>query len=156
VPEKEIKALRKAGCDYVVYTCHFGVEYEQNHNEIQTLIARSVIDAGADCVIGHHPHVVQGIEIYNGKPIFYSLGNLLFGGNLNPTDYDGLVVQLHLDFYKQACTNVSATLIPVMTSSVQDGTTDFQPVIAQDEDKARILNRIQLDSEIAINEKLSF
>ena len=156
VPGKEIKALRKAGCDYIVYACHFGVEYAPNHNEEQQLIARSIIDAGADCVIGHHPHVVQGIEIYNGKPIFYSLGNLVFGGNLTPTDYDGLVVQLKLHFDQQVCTDVSAQLIPIMTSGVRDGSTNFQPVIAQDADKTRILERIQQDSEITITENLQF
>lgn len=156
VPAQEIKALREAGCDYIIYSCHFGTEYALNRNETQELIAHTIIDAGADCVIGHHPHVVQGIEIYNGKPIFYSLGNLCFGGNLTPTDYDGLVVQLQLDFYQQEIQNVSATLIPVMTSGVQDGTTNFQPVIAEGSDKERILERIQNDSDIAISENLTF
>ena len=156
VPAQEIKALREAGCDYVIYACHFGTEYASNRNKDQEMIARMIIDAGADCVIGHHPHVVQGIEVYNGKPIFYSLGNLVFGGNLTPKDYDGLVVQLHLSFHKTEITDVSATLIPVMTSGVRDGTTNFQPVIAEGEDKVRILERVQADSEIAIIEKLQF
>ncbi|MBR5231408.1 MAG: CapA family protein [Clostridia bacterium] len=156
VPAQEIKELRKAGCDYVIYSCHFGQEYAPNRNADQELIAHMIIDAGADCVIGHHPHVVQGIEVYNGKPIFYSLGNLVFGGNLTPKDYDGLVVQLQLSFHKQKINGVSASLIPVMTSGVQDGTTDFQPVIAQGEDKARILQRIQNDSALTISEALQF
>ena len=156
VPAEEIKQLREAGCDYIIYSCHFGTEYALNHNETQELIAHMIIDAGADCVIGHHPHVVQGIEIYNGKPIFYSLGNLCFGGNLTPKDYDGLIVQLQLDFYKQEIQHVSAALIPVMTSGVQDGTTNFQPVIAEGEDKERILERIQFDSEIIICERMDF
>ena len=156
VPAQEIKALREAGCDYVIYACHFGKEYAPNRNKDQELIAHMIIDAGADCVIGHHPHVVQGIEVYNGKPIFYSLGNLVFGGNLTPKDYDGLVVQLHLSFHKTEITDVSATLIPVMTSGVRDGTTNFQPVIAEGEDKTRILERVQTDSEIAIEEKIQF
>lgn len=156
VPAQEIKALREAGCDYIIYSCHFGTEYAANHNDTQVLMAHTIIDAGADCVIGHHPHVVQGVEIYNGKPIFYSLGNLVFGGNLTPKDYDGLVVQLQLDFHKKAVQSVSAALIPVMTSGVQDGTTNFQPVIAEGEDKARILERIQADSAITIEENLTF
>jgi len=156
VPAQEIKELRDAGCDYIIYSCHFGQEYAPNRNADQELIARMIIDAGADCVIGHHPHVVQGIEVYNGKPIFYSLGNLVFGGNLTPEDYDGLVVQLHVNFHKQAVTGVSATLIPVMTSGVRDGTTNFQPVIAQGDDKARILQRIQNDSALTVSENLQF
>lgn len=156
VPAEEIKALREAGCDYIIYSCHFGQEYAPNRNKDQELIAHMIIDAGADCVIGHHPHVVQGIEIYNGKPIFYSLGNLCFGGNLTPKDYDGLVVQLQLSFHKTEIMDVSAALIPIMTSGVQDGTTNFQPVIATSEDKARILERIQSDSQITISDHIDF
>ena len=118
--------------------------------------AEALIDAGADCVIGTHPHVVQGVEVYNGKPIFYSLGNFVFGGNLNPTDYDGLVVQLTLHFDHQVCDDVQARLIPILTSGVQDGTTNFQPVMAEGEEKDRILNRIQQDSPAEISEIMTF
>ena len=152
----EIKALKKAGCDYIVYACHWGTEYAENHNDIQKLMATYAIDAGADCVIGTHPHVVQGVEVYNGKPIFYSLGNFVFGGNLNPTDYDGLVVQLTLHFDHQVCDDVQARLIPILTSGVQDGTTNFQPVMAEGEEKDRILNRIQQDSPAEISEIMTF
>jgi len=55
------------------------------HNELQTRMARTAIDAGANLVIGHHPHLVQGIERYQDGLIFYSLGNLVFGGNLELT-----------------------------------------------------------------------
>ena len=152
----EIKALKKADCDYIVYACHWGTEYAENHNDIQKLMATYAIDAGADCVIGTHPHVVQGVEVYNGKPIFYSLGNFVFGGNLNPTDYDGLVVQLTLHFDHQVCDDVQARLIPILTSGVQDGTTNFQPVMAEGEEKDRILNRIQQDSPAEISEIMTF
>ena len=152
----EIKALKKAGCDYIVYACHWGTEYAENHNDIQKLMATYAIDAGADCVIGTHPHVVQGVEVYNGKPIFYSLGNFVFGGNLNPTDYDGLVVQMTLHFDHQVCDDVQARLIPILTSGVQDGTTNFQPVMAEGEEKDRILNRIQQDSPAEISEIMTF
>lgn len=152
----EIRALRQAGCSYIIYACHFGQEYAPEHNELQTQIAHALIDAGADCVVGTHPHVVQGIEVYQGKPIFYSLGNFVFGGNLAPTDYDGLALQMKLEFHLRECTGVAVTLIPLMTSGVQDGTTNFQPVIAQGEDKARILERIQQDSEITVSENMAF
>ena len=156
IPTKEIKALREAGCDYIIYACHFGKEYSETHNALQTQIAHAIIDAGADCVIGTHPHVVQGIEIYNGKPIFYSLGNFVFGGNLTPTDYDGLALQMKLHFNMQKCNYVTVRLIPLMTSGIQNGETDFCPVIAEGEDKARILERIQYDSEIEVKEVMQF
>jgi len=155
-PAREIQALRDAGCSYIIYQCHFGKEYEARHNELQTEIAHALIDAGADCVIGTHPHVVQGIEVYRDKPIFYSLGNFVFGGNLAPTDYDGLALQMQLHFDHGVCDAVTVQLIPLMTSGVQDGTTDFCPVIAQGEDRERILSRIQEDSELTIADTLSF
>ena len=155
-PAREIQALRDAGCSYILYACHFGTEYEANHNVFQTEMAHAILDAGADCIVGTHPHVVQGIENYGGKPIFYSLGNFVFGGNLHPTDYDGLAVRLTLHFSHGQCDGVKAALIPLMTSGVQDGSTDFCPVPAMGQDKARILNRIQDDSDLAIRETLVF
>ena len=153
-PAREIAALREAGCHYIFYACHFGTEYETAHNSLQAEMAHAILDAGADCIVGTHPHVVQGIEIYDGKPVFYSLGNFVFGGNLAPTDYDGLAVQAQLHFTRQQCDGQSFRLIPLLTSGMQDGTTDFCPVPAEGEDKARILQRIQEDSTLTIEETL--
>lgn len=68
----------KKGCDVLVVSFHGGTELADDPNDIQKAVAHAVIDAGADLFLGHHPHVLQGIEIYNGKPILYSLGNFLF------------------------------------------------------------------------------
>ena len=119
-------------------------------------MAHAILDAGADCIVGTHPHVVQGIESYGGKPIFYSLGNFVFGGNLHPTDYDGLAARLTLHFTHGQCDGVRAALIPLMTSGAQDGDTDFCPVPAMGADKARILRRIQADSELTVGDTLTF
>ncbi len=64
--------------DFVVVSLHWGIEGEPHPDDGQRRAARAAIDAGADVVVGHHPHVVQDIEIYRGKPIAYSLGNFLF------------------------------------------------------------------------------
>lgn len=64
-------------CEFIVVSAHWGNEYEDEENEEQRKIGRAFIDAGADLVIGHHPHVVQPVEIYKNKAIFYSLGNFL-------------------------------------------------------------------------------
>jgi len=64
--------------DLVVVSTHWGVEYQKTHNATQEKIAHALVDAGADLVIGSHPHVVQDVETYKGKTILYSLGNLLF------------------------------------------------------------------------------
>lgn len=65
------------GVDFVVVSYHGGEEYVSAPLQLAVDLHRAAIDAGADAVIGHHPHVAQGIEVYKGKPIFYSLGNYL-------------------------------------------------------------------------------
>ncbi len=68
----------KENSDYVIVSVHWGVEYSHKPNRTQTDYGHAFVDAGADFVIGHHPHVVQSFEEYNGKFIFYSLGNFVF------------------------------------------------------------------------------
>ncbi|RDU24427.1 CapA family protein [Anaerosacchariphilus polymeriproducens] len=80
----EIKESKKK-CDYTVVYVHWGVERNNTPEEYQKQLAREYIDAGADIVIGSHPHVLQGIEYYNGKPIIYSLGNFIFGRSIEKT-----------------------------------------------------------------------
>lgn len=73
---------------YITYACHesdvcvvyvhWGTEYSLNHSAFQEDLAHILIDMGVDAVVGHHPHVVQDIGHYKGKPIFYSLGNFVF------------------------------------------------------------------------------
>jgi poly-gamma-glutamate synthesis protein (capsule biosynthesis protein) len=64
---------------YTFAVFHWGKEGDSSPTDYQRTLARVAIDAGADGVIGHHPHVIQDIDVYKGKPIFYSLGNFLFG-----------------------------------------------------------------------------
>lgn len=68
----------KANSDYCVASIHWGTEYSNNADKTQRKLAKEFIDAGADVVIGTHPHVIQGIEYYKDKPIIYSLGNFWF------------------------------------------------------------------------------
>ena len=67
--------------DLVIPMLHWGEELEPSPDDSQKVLARSLIDAGADAVIGAHPHVSQTVDIYKGRPIIYSLGNFVF-------DYD--------------------------------------------------------------------
>lgn len=82
----EIKSA-KENCDIVIAFVHWGIERDEYPKEYQRELAKQYIDAGADLVIGAHPHVLQGIEYYNGKPIFYSLGNFIFGNQIPKTVY---------------------------------------------------------------------
>lgn len=81
---EEIKKA-KAEADYVVVYIHWGIERDERPQEYQRTLGQQYIDAGADLVIGSHPHVLQGIEYYKGKPIVYSLGNFVFGSSIPKT-----------------------------------------------------------------------
>lgn len=68
----------KQQCDVLVVSFHGGTELAEDANDIQKAVAHAAVDAGADLFLGHHPHVLQPVELYRGKPILYSLGNFLF------------------------------------------------------------------------------
>ena len=78
--DRFIESIKEAAgkADYVIALPHWGTEHATELEDVQTDGARAYIDAGADAVIGAHPHILQGIEYYNGKPIVYSLGNFWF------------------------------------------------------------------------------
>ena len=86
----------KSKCDFIVTTMHAGTEYTRNPNRAQIKFAHTAIDAGADMVIGHHPHWVQTIEKYNGKYIFYSLGNFIFDQMWSQDTREGLALRINL------------------------------------------------------------
>lgn len=90
----DIRAARAAGADVVIPFMHWGWERETAPTERQRTLARLMIDAGADAVVGGHPHVTQGTESYLGKPIIYSLGNFVFDGFELPAAKIGWLLQL--------------------------------------------------------------
>lgn len=96
----DIRAARAAGVDVVIPFMHWGWERELQPTERQKQLARTMIDAGADVVVGGHPHVTQGAEYYKGKLIVYSLGNFVFDG-FDPPEIPetrrGWVLRLTLD-----------------------------------------------------------
>lgn len=137
-----IGKLREQGADLILACCHWGIERENYPTENQKYLGRKCIDLGADLVIGHHPHVLQGVEEYNGKFIIYSLANFCFGANRNPVDKDTMIFQqtfTFVDGIKQEDQQVQ--VIPCSVSSVKDRN-NFQPTPAQGEEAARIIGRI--------------
>lgn len=89
------QARRQA--DVVIPFMHWGQEHEPQANQRQRELARLMIDAGADAVVGTHPHVVQDTESYRGKPIIYSLGNFVFDGFSEPANNTGWVLWLDVN-----------------------------------------------------------
>ncbi len=145
--EEGIGKLREQGADLILACCHWGIERENYPTENQQYLGRKCIDLGADLVIGHHPHVLQGVEEYNGKFILYSLANFCFGANRNPADKDTMIFQqtfTFIDGVKQQ--DRQARVIPCSVSSVKDRN-NFQPTPAQGEEAARIIGRINTYSK---------
>ena len=91
----EIVSRARARCDVLVVSFHGGTELADDANDIQKAVAHAAIDAGADLFLGHHPHVLQPIELYKGKPILYSLGNFLFVSP-TPTTRPEVIVRARL------------------------------------------------------------
>ena len=83
--------------DLVITFMHWGFENESRSNARQQQLARWMIDAGADAVIGSHPHVTQEMAVYKDKPVFYSLGNFVFDGFTGKDNNTGWVVKLNLN-----------------------------------------------------------
>ena len=78
VIQRDVEQLKAAACEVILYSCHWGTEYDPKHNDLQEQMAQAAISAGVDIVIGTHPHVVQGVDAQNGTVILYSLGNLMW------------------------------------------------------------------------------
>ncbi|MBI4813794.1 MAG: CapA family protein [Methanobacterium sp.] len=90
---KENVDQAKTQADIVIVVFHYGNEYSTSPNEYQQNLSRKCIDEGADLVVGSHPHVLQNVESYKGKLIFYSLGNCVFD-QTNPSPKESMVVKL--------------------------------------------------------------
>ncbi|HYO43813.1 MAG TPA: CapA family protein [Candidatus Limnocylindrales bacterium] len=90
----DVKAARKAGADVVIVFPHWGVEYRAAPVESQRRLGKAAIDAGADLVIGNHPHWAEGMEVYQGKPIWYALGNFVFDQTWSEYTMEGITLEL--------------------------------------------------------------
>ena len=140
--EKDIQYLKVNGAKLVIVSFHWGEENAHMPNVVQKDLARFTIDSGADLILGHHPHVIDGIEEYKGKYIVYSLGNFCFGGNSNPKDKDTFIFQQKFTFQNDELTNkIDTKIIPCLISSIKTRN-NYQPTIAEGADLERINSTI--------------
>jgi poly-gamma-glutamate capsule biosynthesis protein CapA/YwtB (metallophosphatase superfamily) len=93
VDEELVEAIKKnkPQVDILIVSFHWGIEYAQEPASWQIELAHQVIEAGADLILGHHPHVIQKVEDYHGNKIVYSLGNFIFDQPWSETTKKGLV-----------------------------------------------------------------
>jgi poly-gamma-glutamate synthesis protein (capsule biosynthesis protein) len=90
----DVRAARRAGAQVVIVFPHWGVEYDATPFTNQQRLARIAIDAGADMVIGNHAHWAGAIEVYQGKPIWYALGNFVFDQTWSEPTMEGITLEL--------------------------------------------------------------
>lgn len=116
---KEDRSLQQSRWDF--QTCivfmHWGDEYKLHSNTFQQNLAHKMIDAGADIVIGSHPHVVQEVEEYKGKLIFYSLGNFIFDQYFSTDVEQGLALKMWVDLEDSQISKIE--LFPIQSSKSQ-------------------------------------
>ena len=138
---QDISAL-KSITDVLVVSFHWGEEGSYWPNFEQKSLARLSIDSGADMVIGHHPHVLQGIELYKNRLIAYSLGNFAFGGNMNPVDKRTMLLQGKFTIDDKGLQSLEVKIIPARISSVT-WINDYQPIILEGEERQLFLEWFQ-------------
>lgn len=138
-----IKSVEEQGAQIVIVSFHWGLERENYPTENQVNLAHSAIDNGADLVLGHHPHVLEGIEVYNGKNIVYSLGNFCFGGNSNPADKDTMIFQQTFTVENRELASDNVTNIIPCSVSSESGYNDYQPTPLEGDEAERVLGRIE-------------
>ncbi|NLG24798.1 MAG: CapA family protein [Clostridiales bacterium] len=137
----DVAELREQGCDIVIASFHWGTEGKSKANDTQRKLGRAAIRAGADLVVGHHPHVLQGIEQYRGKYILYSLGNLVFGAASDYVDRETFMARVTFEVDDDGSVSCQLGVIPTLLTAKKKGT-DYRPVIAEGADQARIAKRI--------------
>lgn len=144
---ENIESVKSEGAQLIIVSFHWGSEKENYPDSIQKELAHIAIDEGAHLVLGHHPHVLQGIEVYKGRNIVYSLGNFCFGGNKNPSDKDTMIFQQTFTIINGVVEKDNVNnVIPCSLSSRSDHN-NYQPMILDGEEKDRVMNRILTYSE---------
>lgn len=146
-----IASLKEQGAQIIIVSFHWGQEKENVPSDVQVELAHAAVDNGADLVLGHHPHVLQGIEEYKGKNIVYSLGNFCFGGNSAPSDMDTMIFQqtFIVKDGKLQEDNVTNILPCKISSAYEEGYNNYQPILAEGDQKEKIFERLSEYSQKA-------
>jgi len=143
--EKAESAIKEAVAshDLVIVSVHCGEEYQPLPSAYQKYIGRKFIDWGASAVIGHHPHIIEGMEIWKDKPIFWSLGNFIFDQDWSKETQQGMAIKIVVDKL-----NYEFILYPVI---IEKGQVSF----AEGENKVRLvklfIDRSELNDAMIVN-----
>lgn len=138
----DVEKLRKE-VDYLIVSYHWGLEFMDRPSVSNIRLAHQTIEWGADIILGHHPHVLQGIENYKNGLIFYSLGNFVFDMNWDHRFQQSIIVKFNL----KKTGKIDYETIPVVIND------NYQPTIALDEEGLKIKNMLR-ELSIKINKQL--
>ena len=159
----EIRRVKQSGeAGAVVVMFHSGAEYDACHTATQENIGKSFIGCGADLVVMHHPHVVQGVAVEGNRTMLYSLGNFVFGGNSEirtkpyrtweVTSLYSLIARVRLDFSDDGTyLGQDITLIPAFTSSDAPHN-NYQPLPVSGNDAALVREAVRFDTAFPLPE----
>ena len=136
---RRIDALKEAGCQLIVMSVHWGTQKRDKPDLGQPEFAKKLIDLGADVVWGHHPHVLQPIQFYNGGVVMYSTGNFTFGTAASDLDRDTGIFQLTYALEKDGPVLTGLRVIPCQTA----GMGDFRPrELTEEQDRLRVFKKL--------------
>ena len=156
----DIEELKAEGCALIIGMFHWGTELSYEASDEMVELAHTAIDNGVDLVLGTHPHVVGGIEVYNGRYICYSLANFCFGGNDDPTDYDTMIFTQTFTFENGWLTMGDDELddIAIVPCSVSSSSSinTYQPTPLTGDTATTLLEKINSCSEALSGESVLF
>lgn len=150
--KKEIARLKEEeGVNAVVFTAHAGQEYGKHRSPGQEYYSRFAINSGADLVVINHPHVMQGINVYNNRVVCYSLGNFCFGGNKMVRSINSMIARVTMTFSDEGVfLGQQLALYPIHISGT-DPQNNYQPCFVTGNEANEVIRLVQVDTDYPIN-----
>ena len=137
----------RTDCKLIIACMHWGKNYKKLPNDEQRYLGHLCVDLGADLVIGNHAHILQGVERYKGRYIFYSLGNFTYGGRAIPRDVETMIAQQTFTFVNgNLIIDDNVTVLPCWMSTKTE-INDFCPLVKDDAVGKEIIERVNALSE---------
>ena len=134
-------------CDLIAVCMHWGSNYKKDASKAQVALGHLCVELGADVVFGCHAHILQGVERYKGRYIFYSLGNFTYGGRLIPKDVETVIAQQTFTFVDgELQLDDAVRIIPCWLSGRKD-INDYSPVVKDGDEGAHVLKKLNARSK---------
>ncbi|NLD51697.1 MAG: CapA family protein [Clostridiales bacterium] len=150
--KQSFEQLQAQGCDFIVGVMHGGAEYSSQHDRYQQRLARFMVDNGAGLVVGHHPHVLHGVEIMDSATVVYSLGNFAFGGNKDLRSTQTMLAQFTLSFDREGrYMGQQLNLLPAHPSGTLTHN-NYQPILVSGQRADSIIDLVRRISPMEIQD----